>query len=159
MPDSYPNLLNNIRPSARRSVWLLTSLVVLVILLVPPSLPSLSPQERTFRIQAGNFSYSPATLRVNPGDRITIELVSTDVVHGIYVDGYDLELTADPGQTSRLSFIADRSGSFRFRCSVTCGALHPFMIGKLKVGSNWLLWKGLFSAGLVSAVALWMASK
>jgi len=158
-PGSYPKLLNNIRPGTRRSVWLLTSLAVLVILLVPVSFPSPAPQERTFRVQAGNFAYSPAIVRVNPGDRVTLELVSMDVAHGIYVDGYDLELTADPGQTSRLSFVADRTGSFRFRCSVTCGALHPFMVGKLKVGSNWLLWKGLFSAGLVSAVALWMASK
>jgi heme/copper-type cytochrome/quinol oxidase subunit 2 len=157
--SSDPNLLNDIHPSTRRPVWLLTSLVVLVILFVPVSFPAPPAQERIFRIQAGNFAYSPATLQVNPGDRVTIELVSTDVVHGIYVDGYDLELTADPGQASRLSFIADRSGSFRFRCSVTCGALHPFMIGKLKVGTNWLLWKGLFSAGLVSAVALWMANK
>jgi plastocyanin len=159
IPGSYLNPPNMIRYDTRRTVWSLTGLVVLVVLLAPVSLPSPDPQERTFRIKAGDFAYSPATLHVNPGDRITIELVSTDVVHGIYVDGYDLELTADPGQTGRLSFIADRPGSFRFRCSVTCGALHPFMIGKLKVGSNWLLWKGLFSAGLVSIVALWMAGK
>jgi nitrous-oxide reductase len=74
---------------------------------------------------------------------VTLEVVSTDVVHGIYIDDYGLETSADPGQTARLSFIADRAGSFRFRCSVTCGALHPFMIGKLKVGSNTLLWRGI----------------
>jgi plastocyanin len=159
IPGSYLNPRNMIRSDTRRMVWSLTSLVVLVVLLVPVSFPSPDPQKRTFRIQAGNFAYSPATLYINPGDRVTIELVSTDVVHGIFVDGYDLELTADPGQTGQLSFVADRPGSFRFRCSVTCGALHPFMIGKLKVGSNWLLWKGLFSAGLVSIVALWMAGK
>jgi plastocyanin len=159
IPGSYLNHPNKIPSNMRRMVWSLTSMVVLVVLLAPVSFPSPNPKERTFRIQAGNFAYSPATLHVNPGDRVTIELVSTDVVHGIYVDGYDLELTADPGQTGRLSFVADRPGSFRFRCSVTCGALHPFMIGKLKVGSNWLFWKGLFSAGLVSIVALWMAGK
>ncbi|MDP1713297.1 MAG: cupredoxin domain-containing protein [Anaerolineales bacterium] len=95
-----------------------------------------TPQERTFRIEAGQFSYTPSELSVNPGDTITIELVSTDVVHGLYVDGYDISVEADPGQTATLTFLADKPGSFRFRCNVTCGAMHPFMIGKLSVGQN-----------------------
>ena len=70
-------------------------------------------------------------------------LASTDVVHGLYVDGYDLSVTADPGQPATLSFLANKSGSFRLRCSVTCGALHPFMLGKLQVGTNLLFWRGL----------------
>jgi len=101
------------------------------------------PTERLFYVEAGNFAYSPTVLQVNPGDKVTIELASTDVVHGLYVDGYDLNVTADPGQPATLSFIADRPGTFRLRCSVTCGALHPFMTGKLQVGSNLLLWRGI----------------
>ena len=89
------------------------------------------------------FAYTPAVLHVNPGDKVTIELASTDVVHGIFVDGYNVHVTADPGQPARLSFIADRPGTFRLRCSVTCGALHPFMTGKLQVGSNLLLWRSM----------------
>ena len=105
--------------------------------------------DRHFRIEASSFQYTPEAIHVNPGDHVTIDLVSTDVVHGLYIDGYDLNVTADPGQTATLSFVADRAGSFRFRCSVTCGALHPFMIGKLNVGSNDLLWRaiGLARAG------------
>src|SRR5574342_296138 len=64
------------------------------------------------------------------------QLVSTCVVHGLYVDGYDISVEADPGQTATLTFIANKLGSFRFRCNVTCGAMHPFMIGKLTVGTN-----------------------
>ena len=102
------------------------------------------------------FEYAPATMRVNPGDRVTLELVSTDVVHGLYVDGYDLDLTADPGQPKSLTFTADQPGVFRFRCSVTCGPLHPFMLGRLQVGPNWMLWRGV---GLgVMAVALIFSS-
>ncbi len=66
-----------------------------------------------------------------------------DVAHGLYLDAYELQITADPGQTESLTFIADRSGTFRFRCSLTCGDLHPFMIGKLHVGPNTLLWRGI----------------
>jgi len=99
--------------------------------------------ERFFHVDARNFTYSPAVLFANPGDRVTIELASTDVVHGLYVDGYDLNLSADPGQPATLSFVAGRGGTFRLRCSVTCGALHPFMTGKLQVGPNLLLWRGI----------------
>lgn len=110
------------------------------------------PQARIFRIEARQFAYSPSELEVNPGDTITIQLVSTDVAHGLYVDGYDVSVEADPGQTATLTFIADKPGSFRFRCNVTCGAMHPFMIGKLTVGANVWLYRsiGLASLAVIS---------
>lgn len=111
----------------------------LVVLFVPLPASVTAHQERTFQIDARQFSYSPSALNVNAGDTVTIKLVSNDVVHGLYVDGYDVAVEADPGQTKTLSFVANKPGSFRFRCNITCGAMHPFMIGKLTVGSNpWL---------------------
>ena len=112
----------------------------LVVAFAPLPVPPVMLQGRTFRIEAGQFAYSPSELKVNPGDTVTIQLVSTDVVHGLYVDGYDFSIETDPGQTKTLTFVADKPGSFRFRCNVTCGAMHPFMIGKLTVGrNNWLI--------------------
>ena len=118
-----------------------------------------TPVERTFRIQASRFEYNPAILPVNPGDRVTIELVATDVVHGLSIDGYNVETSADPGQTARLTFVADRQGSFRFRCTVTCGNMHPFMIGKLQVGQNTLLYRGVLLAGLALIAGVWSIRK
>ena len=87
---------------------------------------------------------------------VTIVLVSTDVVHGLYVDGYDVSVQADPGQTATLSFVADRPGAFRMRCNVTCGAMHPFMIGKLNVGVNTWLYRSIALAfiGIISVFTL-----
>ena len=119
--------------------WILLGLLAAVVAFAP--LPALSspPQARTFEIDARQFAYSPSELKVNTGDTVTIQLVSADVVHGLYVDGYDVSVEADPGQSATLTFVADKPGSFRFRCNVTCGAMHPFMIGKITVGSNnWL---------------------
>ena len=138
---------------------LLLGLAMLTLALAPLPASFAAPQDRYFRVQASSFDYAPAQLRVNPGDRVTIELVSEDVVHGMYIDGYDLEVQADPGQPARLRFVADKSGTFRFRCSVTCGALHPFMIGKLKVGINWLFWKSLGAAALVAFTSFWTVRK
>ena len=132
----------------------------LVVAFAPlPARPNV-PQERTFRIDARQYAYAPSEIYVNPGDTVTFELVSTDVVHGLYVDGYGVSIEADPGQTTTLTFTADKPGSFRFRCNVTCGAMHPFMIGKLTVGTNHWLYRGfgLATLALVS-VLVWTKRK
>jgi heme/copper-type cytochrome/quinol oxidase subunit 2 len=120
----------------------------LIVAFVPLPVRPIAPQERNFRIEARQFAYSPSELDVNPGDKVTIQLVSTDVVHGLYIDGYDISVEADPGQTTTLKFTADKPGSFRVRCNVTCGAMHPFMIGKLSVGTNSWLFRSMGLATL-----------
>jgi heme/copper-type cytochrome/quinol oxidase subunit 2 len=123
----------------RGMTFALLGMAALILAFAPLPAQSLTPQERTFRIDSRQYAYSPYELRANTGDTVTIRLTSTDVVHGLYVDGYDVSVETDPGQTATLTFIADKPGSFRFRCNVTCGAMHPFMIGKLTVGrNNWL---------------------
>jgi heme/copper-type cytochrome/quinol oxidase subunit 2 len=136
----------------RSSVSLLFFVMAgLVLAFAPLPVQPITPQERTFRIDAQQYAYSPSELKVNTGDTVILQLVSNDVVHGLYVDGYDISVEADPGETATLTFVADKRGSFRFRCNVTCGAMHPFMIGKLSVGKNeWLI----RSIGLVVIAAL-----
>jgi plastocyanin len=143
------------RPRLRHWPWFVLALIALAVTFMPLPTGSGIPGSHDLRIAASQYEFGPAVISVNQGDRVTIELVSTDVVHGLYLDGYDLEVTADPGQTATLSFIADKSGTFRFRCSVTCGPLHPFMIGKLKVGNNTLLWRGMALAVVAAAAGLW----
>lgn len=123
----------------------------LVVAFTPMPVRSVAPQTRTFRIEARQFAYSPSELKVNAGDTVTIQLVSNDVVHGLYVDGYGVAVEADPGQTKTLTFVVDKPGSFRFRCNITCGAMHPFMIGRLTVGSNEWLFR---STGLAAVAVL-----
>ena len=135
---------------------MLIGLIALAIAFVPLPSASAAPTDRHFHIEASSFQYTPEAITVNSGDHVTIDLAATDVVHGLYIDGYDLNVTADPGQTASLSFVADRAGTFRFRCSVTCGALHPFMIGKLNVGSNELLWRGIGFALLAAVAGVWL---
>lgn len=128
----------------------------LAVWFLPLPIATATPTDHTFHIEASRFEYSPAVLAVNPGDRITIELAATDVVHGLSIDGYNLEVTADPGQTASLTFVADQQGTFRFRCTVTCGNMHPFMIGKLEVGQNSLLWRAIALMGLALLAVVWI---
>ncbi|HEY4691469.1 MAG TPA: cupredoxin domain-containing protein [Anaerolineae bacterium] len=144
------------KKSSRRWSLITAALAALAIAFVPAPMPPGAPIDRTIRIEAGNFEYAPAQIDVNLGERVTIDLVSKDVVHGLYLDGYDLNLTADPGQPKQLAFIADKPGTFRFRCSVTCGALHPFMIGKLTVGPDWTLLRAIGLAVLAAFAGVWI---
>jgi len=130
----------------------------LAVAFAPLPVPSITPQERTFRVDAQQFAYSPSELKVNPDDKVIIQLVSTDVVHGLYIDGYDISIEADPGQTKTLTFIANKPGSFRFRCNVTCGAMHPFMIGKLTVGTNNWLFRS-FGLAMITVIGVIVSRK
>jgi heme/copper-type cytochrome/quinol oxidase subunit 2 len=128
-------------------------MAALVVAFAPfPAASYTLPAVRSFRVEASQFAYLPAELYVNPGDTVVIQLISTDVVHGLYIDGYNLSVEADPGQTKTLTFTANKPGAFRFRCNVTCGAMHPFMIGKLNVGPNLTLVRavGLALLGIIS---------
>ena len=124
---------------------------ILLILLAPLPAWGAAPQERHLTISARSFEYTPGVLRVNRGDTLVITLEATDVVHGLYVDGYGVSAVAEPGRPAQLRFVADRSGAFRMRCSVACGNLHPFMIGKLVVGPN-TIWLRALAATLITAL-------
>ncbi len=125
------------------------------------------PQERTFTITAHKYAYDPPILRVNRGDRLHIRLVAKDVTHGFYLEGYDLDAKARPEnptfwarrpseqndyqEVEEVNVVASRSGKFRYRCSITCGYMHPFMQGELIVSPNYLY---STSVGLSLALAV-----
>ena len=67
-----------------------TILLVLAALLAPVPLTFAAPQERHVTVQAHSFAFEPGVVRVNRGDTIVLTVESVDVVHGLYVDGYDV---------------------------------------------------------------------
>jgi plastocyanin len=139
-----------------------SALVVFVALVVLGGLTGLlagsrttSPQTRRFTVRARQYAYDPAVIRVNRGDTVRLRLISDDVVHGFYLEGHDLDVDilplepkvqrrwpSRPGEVEEVEeivFAADKEGKFRYRCSHTCGFMHPFMLGELIVGPNRLL--------------------
>jgi len=127
------------------------------------------PQDRSVIITAHKYAFDPPVLRVNRGDRIHVRLVAKDNTHGFYLEGYDLEAKARPEndtfwarhpsqggdykEVEEISFVASRPGKFRYRCSITCGYMHPFMQGELIVRPNYLY---STSVGLSLGLALGM---
>lgn len=111
-----------------------------------------TPVHRTFEMNARQFAFDPGILRANKGDRIEIHVTSSDVTHGLYVDGFGARTKIAPGQTGTLVFEATKTGRFAIRCSETCGVFHPFMTGTLIVEPNLVL-PGSIGAALGVAVA------
>lgn len=115
----------------------------------PPS------RQREITIRARRYAYKPETIRVNKGDVVHLRLISDDVIHGFYLEGYDIDAEVQPltskvilrrpsrpgeaCEVDEIVFTANHEGKFRYRCSHTCGYLHPFMLGEMIVAPNRLL--------------------
>lgn len=113
---------------------------------------TVKPVKREILIKARQYAYEPEKLEVNKGDTLIIKFVSMDVVHGFYVEGYDIDVEILPNQKEikvrqpskheewqmayEIVIITDKPGKFRYRCSHTCGTMHPFMQGELIVQPN-----------------------
>ncbi|MDK1031383.1 MAG: ethylbenzene dehydrogenase-related protein [Planctomycetia bacterium] len=93
-------------------------------------------EPRVITILAKRFVYNPSQITIDEGELITLRLESLDVSHGLYLDGYEINIKARPGKVGKATFVADKTGRFSFRCSETCGEFHPYMIGYLTVGPN-----------------------
>ncbi len=88
---------------------------------------------KNFSITAQQWSFSPATITVNNGDTVKLSIKSTDVDHGFFLADFGVSETLKAGTTTNVSFIANKSGTFSFSCSVFCGSSHSSMVGTLIV--------------------------
>jgi cytochrome c oxidase subunit 2 len=82
---------------------------------------------------AKKFKFEPSTIKVNKGDKVKIAITSTDVTHGFAIDEYNINERIKPRETVNVEFVADKTGTFTFYCSVYCGSGHGRMKGKLVV--------------------------
>jgi nitrous-oxide reductase len=81
--------------------------------------------------------FTPEKIEVNQGDHVTIYVTNieqtVDESHGLGIDGYDINIQIDPGETKTVAFTADKPGVFPFYCTNFCSALHQEMQGYLLV--------------------------
>jgi len=140
---------NNLDRMERMKNGKLILLIIIFVLLTSLSLTLAQPEaprEREITIEAYKFAYNPEIIEVNQGDKVTIRFISTDVHHGLYIDGYELKTDAIPGHEGEITFVANKTGKFTMRCSVTCGAFHPYMISYLKVKPDYRLFGSILLA-------------
>jgi heme/copper-type cytochrome/quinol oxidase subunit 2 len=128
-------------------------MLILAILFLPLPVNAAAGEITVIHLDTSQYEFTPGRVEIHQGDHVVIELTSSDVVHGFYVDGYNIQERIQPGITKRIEFIADRPGKFRYRCSVTCGPMHPFMIGELVIGPNVPFWRSA-AATLAAAIGM-----
>jgi len=140
----------------RAIILILFSLELAVVIPLGIALVPKATTTRHISIDARRFGYTPARVIVNKGDKVILRFSTSDVTHGFQLDGYRIDLIAKKGVTfkrntwqqenghlkinwnrvSTVKFVANRTGKFIFRCTETCGNLHPFMTGELIVRPN-----------------------
>ena len=81
--------------------------------------------------------FNPEHITVNEGDEVILHITNVerarDATHGFAIEGYNVNLSLEPGESSTVKFVADQPGVFPFYCSEFCSALHLEMMGYLLV--------------------------
>jgi polyferredoxin/plastocyanin len=143
---------------SRKKAWYLIFLSLALAVAIPLAIQFFPAQAKrhTISLEAKKYGYSPARIVVNQGDTIIFKPTSLDATHGFLLDGYPLEFIMRKGATflkytwedddgglqtdwdrvPEVELVAGKAGKYTFRCTQTCGNLHPFMTGELIVKPN-----------------------
>ena len=99
--------------TVRLAVLALISILILagLFLILRPDQPMAAPTQRSFDLEVQGSGMSPDEVSVGEGDSVILNVTSDRPVE-IHVHGYDLERKIEPGETTNLSFEADKTGRF-----------------------------------------------
>lgn len=91
------------------------------------------PKERTIRIVAKKFEFTPAEITLEKGVPVLIELTTEDVTMGFSAPDFKVDVEIVPGRTTSVRLMPDKAGTFDFVCDVFCGEGHEEMVGRIHV--------------------------
>jgi nitrous-oxide reductase len=80
---------------------------------------------------------TPTDFEVKEGDEVTLAITNieqtTDMLHGLGLLDYNINIVVDPGETKTVTFKAKKKGVFPYYCTNFCSALHQEMQGYMIV--------------------------
>ena len=88
---------------------------------------------KEFTIAAKKFRFDPSTIKVKKGDKVKLNIQSSDVPHGFLLPAFNVNQQIQPGQTAVVEFVADKTGTFGFSCNIAPGTSHDLMKGTIVV--------------------------
>jgi cytochrome c oxidase subunit 2 len=92
-------------------------------------------QQWLWRFSYPNGAFGYHRLVVPEGVKVSLKLVSSDVIHGWNVPSLTGKAQAVPGQSNRIAFLADQQGTFRGWASVLSGQGYADMESVVEVVS------------------------
>jgi cytochrome c oxidase subunit 2 len=87
----------------------------------------------TVRAIGQQYSFTPACLLVPAETPITLRATSADVVHGILIQGTNINTMLVPGFVSEQLMRFEKTGDYLMPCQEFCSFGHEGMWGKVKV--------------------------
>lgn len=82
---------------------------------------------RVIDIKASRYKFEPDPIVVSLGEKVRLVATSTDVVHGLAISEFKVNISIPVGKTESIEFVADKKGNFHAYCSVYCGPGHGHM--------------------------------
>jgi cytochrome c oxidase subunit 2 len=74
---------------------------------------------KEFTVTGKKFSFTPATLTVNKGDKVKITFKNAEGMHNFMLDEFNAKTkTIQSGAEDTVEFTADKTGSFEYYCGV-----------------------------------------
>ncbi len=88
-------------------------------------------------ITASNYKFAPARIEGVVGEKLTLQLVSAEGVHGFGSKELGIPSTIlTPGRTVEISFTPSKPGTFKTQCTIICGPEHDGMAITVAVRAN-----------------------
>lgn len=73
----------------------------------------------TVEMVGTNYAYDVTEVRVQKGDTVTINFTSAEGFHDVVIDEFNVASDrVREGETTRVTFVADETGTFEYYCSV-----------------------------------------
>ena len=106
----------------------------------------------TVRAIGQQYSFTPACILVPVQTPITLRATSADVVHGILIQGTNVNTMLVPGYVSEQSMRFEKTGDYLMPCQEFCSFGHEGMWGRVKVIDKSEFAEKAKSGGRVSCV-------
>jgi heme/copper-type cytochrome/quinol oxidase subunit 2 len=100
---------------------------------VAASTPEEEIPVKRVKMWARNWEWTPDLIRVKKGTRVVINFISEDASHAFFLKAYKIKVNLPQDTKAQIEFIADKAGSFKWRCSRPCGNGCAKMVGTLEV--------------------------
>jgi cytochrome c oxidase subunit 2 len=98
-----------------------------------PGLRNVGPGAYEAYSVARIFSFTPATIEVPAGSRITFYVTSADVEHGFSIPETGVNTMVTPGWVSSVAHTFATPGTFLLICNEYCGSGHQLMAAKVVI--------------------------